>query len=83
MPSPARRSPASPTELGADAVYANHDYEPAARARDDAVASALAARGIAFLTSKDQVIFERDEVLTRAATPFGVFTPTGPRGSRR
>ncbi len=63
------------TELCADAVYANHDYEPAAAARDDAVASALAARGIAFHTTKDQVIFERNEVLTRSATPFGVFTP--------
>ena len=63
------------TELGADAVYANRDYEPAARSRDDAVASALAERGIAFHTTKDQVIFERSDVLTRSGTPYGVFTP--------
>ena len=67
--------PALATELGAEAVYANHDYEPAARARDDAVAHALSACGISFLTSKDQVIFERDEILTRAGKPYGVFTP--------
>jgi len=63
------------TELGVEAVYANHDYEPAARERDDAVARGLAARGISFVTSKDQVIFERDEVLTQAGKPYGVFTP--------
>jgi deoxyribodipyrimidine photo-lyase len=72
---PREEIPRLATELRVDAVYANHDYEPAARARDDAVASALAERGIAFRTTKDQVIFERSEVLTRAATPFGVFTP--------
>ena len=31
--------------------------------------------GIAFHTSKDQVIFERDEVLSQAGAPFSVFTP--------
>ena len=62
-------------ELGAQAVYANHDYEPAARDRDAAVAHALADAGISFRTAKDQVIFERDEVLTQAGTPFSVFTP--------
>ena len=62
-------------ELGAAAVYANHDYEPAANDRDAEVARALAASGIAFHTFKDQVIFERDELLTGAGRPFTVFTP--------
>jgi deoxyribodipyrimidine photo-lyase len=61
--------------LGVTAVYANHDYEPAANERDAEVARALAAAGIAFRTFKDQVIFERDEVLTGAGRPFTVFTP--------
>lgn len=61
--------------LGVQAVYANHDYEPQAVARDAAVAQALQAAGIAFLTRKDQVIFEKDEVLTLGGTPFSVFTP--------
>jgi deoxyribodipyrimidine photo-lyase len=43
--------------------------------RDAAVARALAAEGIEFLTRKDQVIFEKDEVLTQGGTPFSVFTP--------
>ena len=62
-------------DLGVEAVYANHDYEPAAQDRDAAVAHALAALGIAFHTSKDQVIFERAEILTQSGTPFSVFTP--------
>ena len=62
-------------ELGVDAVYANRDYEPAARARDAAVAEDLAGRGIAFRSCKDQVIFETDEILTQAGRPFAMFTP--------
>jgi deoxyribodipyrimidine photo-lyase len=62
-------------DLGVMAVYANHDYEPAARERDAHVAERLAALGIAFHTTKDHVIFERDEVLSQAGKPFSVFTP--------
>lgn len=62
-------------ELGVDAVYANRDYEPFARQRDAAVAARLGAVGQAFVDCKDQVIFERAEVLTQAGTPFTVFTP--------
>ncbi|MCA1978938.1 MAG: DNA photolyase family protein [Thiobacillus sp.] len=62
-------------ELGAEAVFCNHDDDPAALARDAAVAAALAGEGIAFRHFKDCVVFERDEVLTAAGTPFSVFTP--------
>ena len=61
--------------LGVDAVFANHDYEPYAIERDAAVAARLAAAGRRLHTFKDQVIFERDEVLTGAGRPFSVFTP--------
>jgi deoxyribodipyrimidine photo-lyase len=61
--------------LRVHAVYANHDYEPRAIARDAAVHASLGALGIALHTRKDQVIFEKDEVLTRSGTPFSVFTP--------
>ncbi|MGE0558859.1 MAG: deoxyribodipyrimidine photo-lyase [Burkholderiales bacterium] len=67
--------PALAATLGVQAVYANHDYEPAALARDAAVAQALARSGIGFRTRKDQVIFEKDEILTQGGTPFSVFTP--------
>lgn len=62
-------------ELGVAAVYANRDYEPAALERDAAVAARLAQASRDFCTFKDQVIFERDEILTAAGKPYGVFTP--------
>ena len=62
-------------ELGVQAVFANHDYEPYATERDTQVRGALANLGIALHTYKDQVIFERDEVMTQLGTPYGVFTP--------
>ena len=62
-------------ELGAHTVFANRDDEPAAIARDQQVAQQLAAQGMSWSDHKDQVIFERDEVLTQSSTPFSVFTP--------
>ena len=62
-------------ELGVSAVFANRDYEPAALARDEAVAVGLERCGVALRSFKDQVIFERDEVLTQAGKSFSVFTP--------
>ena len=56
--------PAVAKELAADAVFANRDYEPAAIDRDAEVARRLAADGRQFHDCKDQVVFERDELLT-------------------
>jgi deoxyribodipyrimidine photo-lyase len=61
--------------LHVQAVYANHDDEPAALERDARVRGALADAGIALHTSKDHVVFERSEVLTGAGLPYSVFTP--------
>jgi len=73
---PARTEiPRLAARLEANAVYANHDYDPFAVARDEAVAASLASAGRAFHTRKDQVIFEKDEVLTSGGTPYTVFTP--------
>ncbi len=63
------------TQLGVDAVFTNHDYEPQALARDAQVRETLSAQGIGFITRKDHVIFERDEVLTQGGKFFSVFTP--------
>jgi len=62
-------------QLGVDAVYVNHDYEPAAVARDAKVAEKLTAADRAWLSFKDHVIFEKDDVLTQSSTPFSIFTP--------
>jgi deoxyribodipyrimidine photo-lyase len=62
-------------ELGVQEVFANHDDEPDALARDAQVRGGLANFGIGFQTFKDHVIFERSEVLTQMGKPYGVFTP--------
>ncbi|OYW25943.1 MAG: hypothetical protein B7Z51_10595, partial [Methyloversatilis sp. 12-65-5] len=73
---PARRLvPELAAQIGANAVYANHDYEPAAIDRDAAVERDLREQGRAFHTFKDQCVFEKNEVLTQAGKPFSVFTP--------
>jgi len=56
-------------------VFTNHDYEPYARERDAAIGRLLANRGIPFHTFKDQVIFDRDELLKDDGKPYTVFTP--------
>jgi deoxyribodipyrimidine photo-lyase len=62
-------------ELEAESVFANHDYEPGAVARDREVQQRLREAGRSLQTFKDQVIFEKDEVLTQAGGAFSVFTP--------
>jgi deoxyribodipyrimidine photo-lyase len=70
-----REIPALARALLAQAVYANHDDDPQALARDAHVRGALADIGVALHTSKDHVLFERDEVLTLSGNPYSVFTP--------
>ncbi|MGP1629169.1 MAG: deoxyribodipyrimidine photo-lyase, partial [Giesbergeria sp.] len=62
-------------QLGAGAVYASRDDEPAALTRDAQVRTALAAQGRALQLYKDHTVFERAELLTQAGTPYTVFTP--------
>ena len=56
-------------------VYTNHDYEPYAKERDRGIAAMLRERGIDFQSFKDQVIFEKDEVLKDNGEPYTVYTP--------
>jgi len=67
--------PALAQQLGVQAVFANHDDEPAALARDARVFGDLAHAGILMHSHKDHVIFERRELLTQAGQAYGVFTP--------
>ncbi len=57
------------------AVYTNHDYEPYATMRDAAIADLLQHRQIPFYTYKDQVVFEKSEVVKDDGAPYTVFTP--------
>jgi deoxyribodipyrimidine photo-lyase len=56
-------------------VFTNHDYEAYAIHRDREIANLLELKGIAFNTYKDQVIFEKEEVLKDDGKPYSVFTP--------
>lgn len=56
-------------------VYTNHDYEPYAIKRDAAIEELLKTAGIAFHSFKDQVIFEKNEIVKDDGRPYTVFTP--------
>lgn len=70
-----RLLPQFASAVGASAVYANRDYEPAAKERDAEVMRQLALDGRRLVSFKDQVLFESDEVLTAAGRAYTVFTP--------
>lgn len=61
--------------LRAQAVFAAHDDEPQSVTRDALVRGGLANIGVGLYTVKDHVIFERQELLTKGGTVYGVFTP--------
>lgn len=56
-------------------VYTNHDYEPYAKERDESIKKFLEENGIEFKTFKDQVIFEKGEVVKNDGNPYVVYTP--------
>lgn len=56
-------------------VFINHDYEPYAKERDTVIADLLKNKGATLHTFKDQVIFEKYEVVKDDAKPYTVFTP--------
>lgn len=58
-----------------DQIYANHDYEPYAMSRDAAIKSLITSKGGQFYTFKNQVIFEKNEVVKDDDKPYTVFTP--------
>lgn len=62
-------------QYSVEKVYANRDYEPYARTRDKKISDFLGDQGIGFLTFKDQVIFEKNEIQTDQKKPYTVFTP--------
>jgi len=57
------------------AVFLNNDYEPSALKRDKDISAFLFANGIGYFSFKDQVIFEKDEILKSDGKPYTIFTP--------
>jgi deoxyribodipyrimidine photo-lyase len=56
-------------------IYTNTDYEPTAIARDLKIEELATKNGIRFHSFKDQVIFEKKEILKEDRTPYTIFTP--------
>lgn len=57
------------------AIYINRDYEPYALQRDTGIKNFAKNRSVQFHSFKDQVIFEKDEVIKTDGTPYTVYTP--------
>ncbi len=64
-------------------VFTNHDYEPYARERDEEISVLLQKKQVTFHTYKDQVIFEKNEILKDNNEPYTVFTPYSRRWKAR
>ena len=62
-------------EYDVQAVYCNRDYEPQAIERDAAIFYYLQERDIPFKAYKDQVIFDKKDILKSDETPYVVYTP--------
>ena len=56
-------------------VFTNRDYEPYAKERDEKIKELLGKNEIELLDFKDQVIFEKDEVVKKDGDPYVVYTP--------
>ena len=60
-------------EFEVAAVHTNEDYEPYARRRDGEVGDLLRGHGVDFFLYKDQVIFAKDDIMTKSGTVPKVF----------
>lgn len=56
-------------------VFWNIDYEPYAVSRDREITDILHSKGVEVYNYKDQVIFEKNEVVKDDGSPYIVFTP--------
>ena len=66
-------------EYKVEKVFTNHDYEPYAIERDAKVEKLLNQNGASLYSFKDQVIFEKEEVVKDDGSPYTIFTPYSKR----
>lgn len=57
------------------AIYSNHDYEASAIERDSRIEAFAQENQIEFHAFKDQVNFEKSEVMKKDGLPYTIFTP--------
>lgn len=72
---PLKLLPELAQKLQVSCVYTNRDYEPRAIERDQHVFDALKSIHIDFKGAKDQVIFEKGEVVKDDGKPYTIYTP--------
>lgn len=65
------------------AVFCNRDYEPQAIQRDTDIYRFFKEQNIPFRAFKDQVIFDKNEVLKNDGTPYTVYTPYSKKWKER
>lgn len=63
------------SQYSIEEVFTNEDYEPYAISRDKEIHEYLKTKNIPFHLHKDQVIFEKSEIMKSDGTPYNVFTP--------
>lgn len=63
-------------------VFFNRDYEPYAQARDKEIYEMLKQKSVEFKGSKDQVIFEKNEITKDDKKPYTIFTPYAKKWKR-
>lgn len=66
-------------EYDIQAVFCNRDYEPEAIERDTEIFNFYKSKNIPFKAYKDQVIFDKNEILKKDDTPYVVYTPYSKR----
>jgi len=63
------------SEYEINCVFSNRDYEPYALQRDNEIKLFLKENGIQWQDFKDQVIYEKNDILKKNGEPYTVFTP--------
>lgn len=63
------------TKHNIETIYINHDYEPSAIARDQQVTQIAQDASCIVKTYKDQVIYEKNDILKKDNTPYTIYTP--------
>lgn len=64
-------------------IFTNHDYESYAQIRDANIKIVAETNNANFTTCKDQVIFEKSEVVKDDGLPYTVFTPYSRKWKQR
>lgn len=70
-------------EYAIQSVFCNRDYEPQAIKRDTEIYAYFKDRNIPFKAFKDQVIFDKNEIVKNDGTPYTVYTPYSKKWKER